>query len=104
MLGWPTDVLKATVSLLTLRPWQFLTPGPAVQVLEARSNRAWRTLLSDRREVAREKHRLAPDRGIRARSKPSEFLACARAARRVPDVKAACFAMLTLVPECVLAT
>ena len=60
MLGWLTDVLKASVSLLTLHPGQFLTPGPAVQVLEARRCRAWRTLLSRQKGGCERKTQACP--------------------------------------------
>jgi hypothetical protein len=94
-LGWLTDVLKAFVSLLSASG-RFTAFGPEVQVLETRYNRVWRTLLSRQKGGCAGNYTgVARIAGSERNGNHPNFLPDARAARRVPDIRAACFAMLT---------
>ena len=62
--------------------------GPAIQVLQTRHSRAWRTLLSIEKEGCAEKYTGLPRIAGSGRGEnQSNFLPDARAARRVPDTR-----------------
>jgi hypothetical protein len=101
-LGWPIDVLKVQVSLLRRLPGLFWCPNRQFSFLKPGSARLGERGFQKQKGDCGGKDRHIPDRRIRARRKTIRILPVARAARRLPDLKAACFAMLTLVPECAL--